>query len=146
MTQIAPHIITYAKLLLARLKPPDDIEEHEALSTLIAIGEKLAAGTHVVASVEPTEEMSEAGLMTIPGTLGVCLADVEDVYRTMIAAIDPPNPSEKKPYLMPEWDELAKIHNTYQAKSGDWIMDITGSGYVICKGPFNALRQLLQHQ
>ena len=30
--------------------------------------------------------MSQAGLDTVPGSLGVCLADIEDIYCTMLAA------------------------------------------------------------
>jgi len=112
MTKIEPYIIANAKLLLGRLKPPDDIEEHEALSALITMGELIAGGTHVVVPKEPTEAMIEAWSLAKPQNWADAHISDDDANRAwstadwqaMIAAA-PKQPSEAAPNS--EWDTLS---------------------------------------
>jgi len=65
--------------------PQKNIDFIEALSALIAVGEKLADQTHVVVPVEPTEEMRIAALNTqLPSIDEPPL--YEKIYHAMIAA------------------------------------------------------------
>ena len=64
----------------------------------------------------------------------------DEIARKALAAFAPEPEYE---YVLPDWCELAKSHSAYRGKdTNDMMMNLSGTGYVICKGPFDALREL----
>ena len=64
----------------------------------------------------------------------------EDRYNLIreLTAINAPEPAQK--WNMPTWDEMPKGCTVYKSTLGDICMDIEGSGYIIRKPVFEAIR------
>ena len=95
MTHIPKAQLLLLQFLRARLKPPHDIEEYEALSTLLAIGDKLASGDWVMVPKVPTEAMIDAWSSAAPPIERVTNTDDEANqawatadWSAMLSAVD----------------------------------------------------------
>lgn len=63
---------------------------HDEIDRLRSLGTAEVPEGWQLVPKEPTEEMVESAYRTLPGPVDICLADIEDIYSTMLSASPAP--------------------------------------------------------